>query len=51
MPPQRYQSILVQFMSFRDGRAHDMKTTFTTQELVQITPNDVCRWLNMCVRS
>ncbi|KAL8008308.1 hypothetical protein Plhal703r1_c02g0009601 [Plasmopara halstedii] len=48
MPPQRYQSILVQFMSFRDGRAYDMKTTFTTQELVQITPNDICRWLNMC---
>ncbi|KAG1703778.1 hypothetical protein DVH05_006792 [Phytophthora capsici] len=33
-------------MSFKDGISYGSDHTFTTEALLQITPSDVCRWMN-----
>ncbi|ETO84009.1 hypothetical protein F444_02053 [Phytophthora nicotianae P1976] len=42
----RYKADLVRLMSFKDGISYGSDHTFTTEALLQITPSDVCRWMN-----
>jgi hypothetical protein len=40
----RYRSVLIEFMSFRDGQAYAQNTEFTDLQLAEITPSDLTRW-------
>ncbi|KAI9987159.1 hypothetical protein PInf_023070 [Phytophthora infestans] len=46
MTSKRYKAILVEFMSFNDGRAYTTETVFSSEELLSVKPEDVCRWMN-----
>ncbi|RLN49610.1 hypothetical protein BBJ28_00002631, partial [Nothophytophthora sp. Chile5] len=42
----RYKVILVKFMAFKDGAEYANNHEFTTEALLRITPDDLCRWMN-----
>ncbi|KAG3231873.1 hypothetical protein PI124_g23032 [Phytophthora idaei] len=42
----RYKPELVKFMSYKDGIVYDKDRVFTTEELLQITPDHLCRWMS-----
>ncbi|ETM48591.1 hypothetical protein L914_06878 [Phytophthora nicotianae] len=42
----RYKPELVKFMSCKDGVSYRKGRTFTVDELLRITPEDLCRWMN-----
>ncbi|KAL3923737.1 MAG: hypothetical protein SGARI_006161, partial [Bacillariaceae sp.] len=46
MPPKPYRNILVRFMAFLDGKTYTNDQEFGTERLVQITPEDLCRYLS-----
>ncbi|KAG2773487.1 hypothetical protein PC129_g21650 [Phytophthora cactorum] len=42
----RYKPELVKFMSYKDDIVYDKDRVFTTEELLQITPDYLCRWMS-----
>jgi len=42
----RYKPELTRFMSFTNGIAYRSDYVFTMGELLNITPDHVCRWMN-----
>ncbi|EEY64285.1 uncharacterized protein PITG_02837 [Phytophthora infestans T30-4] len=42
----RYKPELVKFMSYKDNVSYSKDHTFTTEALLRITPEDLCRWMN-----
>ncbi|KAG2845900.1 hypothetical protein PC113_g18092 [Phytophthora cactorum] len=42
----RYKPELVKFMSYKDGIVYDKDRVFTTEELLQIIPDHLCRWMS-----
>ncbi|KAG9411958.1 hypothetical protein AC1031_017595 [Aphanomyces cochlioides] len=46
MGDHRYRAIFARFMSMKDGVSYTADKTFSTEELLLVTPIDVCRWLN-----
>ncbi|KAL3657121.1 hypothetical protein V7S43_018033 [Phytophthora oleae] len=42
----RYKADLVKLMSFKDGISYPGDHVFMTEALLQITPSDLCRWMN-----
>lgn len=42
----RYKPELLGFMSFKDGVKYSSDREFTMAELLRITPDDLCRWMN-----
>ncbi|KAJ8550596.1 hypothetical protein ON010_g10473 [Phytophthora cinnamomi] len=46
MRPKRYKAILAEFMSFHDGCNYTTNASFTREDLLNISPEDVCRWIN-----
>jgi hypothetical protein len=45
----KYKNILVAFMSHEDGVEYDKHHVFVQQELSNITPDDLVRW--MCLKA
>ncbi|KAE8967438.1 hypothetical protein PR003_g16884 [Phytophthora rubi] len=46
MKPKRYKAIICEFMAFRTGHTFSTDTTFSQAALLDITPDDVCHWMN-----
>lgn len=44
---ERYPSILARFMAFKNDTEQVDTATFTQDDLLQITPDDICRWMNI----
>ncbi|OWZ18461.1 LOW QUALITY PROTEIN: hypothetical protein PHMEG_0007446 [Phytophthora megakarya] len=42
----RYKPELTRFKSFKDGIAYSSNYVFTIDEVLRITPDDLCRWMN-----
>ncbi|GMF20876.1 unnamed protein product [Phytophthora lilii] len=47
MAPRRYKAVLVEFMSFNDTQKYSEDTEFSERPLLRITPEAICRWMNM----
>jgi hypothetical protein len=47
MAPRRYKAVLAEFMSFLDASKYDESVEFSKNRLLGITPDDVCRWMNV----
>ena len=43
---KRYKATLSRFMSFKDKRHYDWTTSFSVEQLLAVTPDDVCDWMN-----
>ena len=41
-----YKAVLIRFMSYKDDRAYSDAAAFSENDLLRITPDDVCRWMN-----
>ncbi|EEY64813.1 uncharacterized protein PITG_15602 [Phytophthora infestans T30-4] len=46
MKGSRYKSILCELMAFRADHNFPTSTVFSQEELLEITPDDVCHWMN-----
>ncbi|POM60449.1 LOW QUALITY PROTEIN: hypothetical protein PHPALM_30699 [Phytophthora palmivora] len=46
MTGKRHKSILCEFMAFKTGHPFTMNTIFNQETLLEITPKDVCHWMN-----
>ncbi|ETP22302.1 hypothetical protein F441_04352 [Phytophthora nicotianae CJ01A1] len=46
MEQSRYKSALVAFMSFKDGVNYSADMNFSEQARLNITPEQLCRWMN-----
>ncbi|ETN04052.1 hypothetical protein PPTG_15409 [Phytophthora nicotianae INRA-310] len=46
MRGNRYKSILNEFMAFRAGHTFSTDISFSQDTLLEITPDDVCHWMN-----
>ncbi|ETK81649.1 hypothetical protein L915_12866 [Phytophthora nicotianae] len=42
----RYKPELVKFMPYKDNVSYRKDRTFTVDELLRITPEDLCGWMN-----
>ncbi|ETN10651.1 hypothetical protein PPTG_09758 [Phytophthora nicotianae INRA-310] len=42
----QYKRELTRFMSFKDGVTYSNDRVFTTAELLQVTPDHLCRWMH-----
>ncbi|EEY63882.1 uncharacterized protein PITG_02381 [Phytophthora infestans T30-4] len=47
MQTKRYKSILIEFMAFKAGHPFSTDTVFSKSDLLEVTPDVVCRWMNM----
>ncbi|KAI9995692.1 hypothetical protein PInf_012760 [Phytophthora infestans] len=47
MQTKRYKSILIEFMAFKAGHPFSTDTVFSKSDLLEVTLDDVCRWMNM----
>ncbi|KAG6951395.1 hypothetical protein JG688_00013750 [Phytophthora aleatoria] len=45
MRANRYKSILFEYMAFNTGHSFNTDTVFSKNALLEITPDDVCRWM------
>ncbi|KAF1777800.1 hypothetical protein GQ600_2852 [Phytophthora cactorum] len=46
MSTSRYKAELVKLVSFKDDKKDDVGRNVTTEELLCITPDLLCRWMN-----
>ncbi|GMF66044.1 unnamed protein product [Phytophthora lilii] len=47
MALRKYKAVLVEFMSFNDTQKYSEDTEFSERSLLRITPEAICRWMNM----